>query len=813
VEHAAPGTRWIAPAVHVGALRLRCGAVGDCVSAGQAEPLRALLVSEPGPLARELEAALQHLGWEVVRCARADEAVSTWEMGPPALALVVVDDSPRARGELLRALRGLPAGDDLVAVGVGHGWPENGVGATLDDWLVLPLRRGETMLRLSLAARVAIRRRGAALAPEALPLSTDAGAQGPAEPEVPAGRETRGHGLSRKLRGLLRGLLHPSEGAESPASQNQAETVTPEVEPQPPEAPEPDTPRPKKVEDPSSSEFTPAGAADGLWDWDLLSHTVTFSPQVQALRGFDAEEVVTSEDDFFELVHPHDRDALRQAVTAHLDQRTLHFESEHRIRLRDGSYGWMLSRGLAFRDAFGRAVRLVGSQAGLNRRTGLDPITGMYNRSYFLVRLARALEASRVPGCSPFAVLFFNLDRFKNVNYTLGHRVGDQLLAAVAGRLRDRLRAQDANTAPFVLGAHLGADEFAILHERITDTSDAVTLAKSVQESLRQPFVIEGHELFVTTCIGIATSDRPNARPEDLLRDADAAANQARSLGRTTHAVFQESMHDDAAHVLRLETDLRRAVQRHEFRVYYQPIVLLSQGSIAGFEALVRWQHPSGRLIMPGEFIPLAEEIGLISDIDRWVLNEVCRQLRIWETQFRRRPPLTVAVNLSGVEFQKPEIMTEIDRALRTHGIWGRNLKIEITESVIMEHARYAADMLAHLRALDIRLSIDDFGTGYSSLSYLRRFEIDLLKIDKSFVARMDTDQDSEEIVRTIITLAKNLGKEVVAEGVERRRQVDQLIALGCMFGQGYFFSRPVDASAAAALLADEARGLKILRP
>jgi diguanylate cyclase (GGDEF)-like protein len=730
-------------------------------------------------------------------------------MGPPALALVVLDDSPRARGELLCALRGLPAGDDLVAVGVGHGWPEDGLGATLDDWLVLPLRRGEILLRLGLAARVASRRQGAVAFPK---VSTPPAETRPREPDAAETPEVedRGHGLSRKLRGLLRGLLHTSEVNGSPSAQGPAVAVEPEVAPVLPEL---DTPHPGRAEEPSSTESAPAGAADGLWDWDLLSHTVTFSPQAQALRGFDAEEVVTSEEDFFELVHPHDRDGLRQAVAAHLDQRTLHFESEHRIRLRDGSYGWMLSRGLAFRDAFGRAVRLVGSQAGLNRRTGLDPITGMYNRAYFLVRLARALEASRVPGCPPFAVLFFNLDRFKNVNYTLGHRVGDQLLAAVAGRLRDRLRAQDASTAPFVLGAHLGADEFAILHERITDTSDAVNLAKSIQEGLRLPFVIEGHELFVTTCIGIATSERPNSRPEDLLRDADAAANQARTLGRTTHAVFQESMHDDAAHVLRLETDLRRAVQRNEFRVYYQPIVLLSQGSIAGFEALVRWQHPSGRLIMPGEFIPLAEEIGIISDIDRWVLNEVCRQLRIWETQFRRRPPLTVAVNLSGMEFQKPEIMTEIDRALRTHGIWGRNLKIEITESVIMEHARYAADMLAHLRALDIRLSIDDFGTGYSSLSYLRRFEIDLLKIDKSFVGRMDTDQDSEEIVRTIITLAKNLGKEVVAEGVERRRQVDQLLALGCMFGQGYFFSRPVDAAAAAALLADEARGQKILRP
>ncbi|HPS79414.1 MAG TPA: EAL domain-containing protein [Thermoanaerobaculaceae bacterium] len=774
--------------------------------------MRTLLVCDQGPLAQELGAALQRLGLEVEHCERADEAVSAWETTPPALALVVLDDSPRARSELLRALQGLPGGEELVTIGVGRGLPDDGVAATLDDWLVLPLRRGETELRLGLATRLADRRRAGPATQETTPPSP-AVRSGEADALSTAREADKAGGISRTLRALLRGLLPRPDGVAAPRPAEAAEAPGPVAIPMTPSPVATDTPPPLRVAGPSSAETAPAGAPDGLWDWDLLGHLVTFSPQVQALRGFAAEEVVTSEEEFFELVHPHDRESLRQAVAAHLDQRTLHFESEHRLRLQDGSYGWMLARGIAFRDAFGKAVRMVGSQGSLNRRTGLDPITGMYNRAYFLVRLARALEASRVPGCPPFAVLFFNLDRFKNVNYTLGHRVGDQLLAAVAGRLRDCLRVQDIEIASFVLGAHLGADEFAILHERIADTSDPINLAKRIQESLRQPFVIEGHELFVTTCIGIATSERPSGRPEDLLRDADAAAHQARALGRTTYAVFQESMHDDAAHVLRLENDLRRAVQRNEFRVYYQPIVLLSQGSISGFEALVRWQHPSGRLIMPVEFIPLAEEIGIITDIDHWVLNEVCRQLRVWETQFHRRPPLTVAVNLSGVEFQKPEIMTEIDRALRTHGIWGRNLKIEITESVIMEHARYAADMLAHLRALDIRLSIDDFGTGYSSLSYLKRFEIDLLKIDKSFVGRMDTDQDSEEIVRTIITLAKNLGKEVVAEGVERRRQLDQLVALGCMFGQGYFFSRPVDASAAGALLAEEARGLRILRP
>ncbi|MGV8040551.1 MAG: putative bifunctional diguanylate cyclase/phosphodiesterase [Thermoanaerobaculaceae bacterium] len=773
----------------------------------------ALLVADPGPLAAELEAALGRQGWGVDRCSRADEAVSLWESAAHTLGVVVLDDSPRARGELVRALRGMPDGDSLVILGVGRAFPSNAASTLLDDWVIVPLRRGELELRLRLAAGLVAQRRAAPLRPT----RPADGASAPEPETLAAEREEppSSRSLGRRLRGLLRGWMGeperpappvapalPAPPAASPVAEPVADgSASSAVVPLAPPSGE------VRAVDPSIS-----GAPDGLWDWDLVTHTVSFSPELQALRGFSAEAVVTTEEDFFDLVHPHDRDGLRDAVAAHLEHRSPHFESEHRIQLRDGGYGWMLSRGIAFRDAFGRAVRMVGSQSGLNRRTGIDPITGMFNRAYFLVRLARVMEASHDPGNAQFAVLFFNLDRFKNVNYTLGHRVGDQLLAALAGRLRDCLRGLGEPLAPWALGAHLGADEFAILLERIVSPTDAITVARAVQESLRAPFAIEGQELFVTTSIGIATSERPYARPEDLLRDADAAAHQARAQGRSTHAVFQESMHDDAEHVLRLETDLRRGVQRNEFRVYYQPIVLLSQGTIAGFEALVRWQHPSGRLIMPGDFIPLAEEIGLISDIDRWVLNEVCRQLRAWETQFRRRPPLTVAVNLSGIEFQKPEITMEIDRALRTHGVWGRNLKIEITESVIMEHARYAADMLAHLRALDIRLSIDDFGTGYSSLSYLRRFEIDLLKIDKSFVGRMDTDQDSEEIVRTIVTLAKNLGKEVVAEGVERRRQLDQLVALGCMFGQGYLFSRPVEPRAATALLAEEAGGNRLFR-
>lgn len=559
-------------------------------SVEETEAPRALLVADPGPLASELEATLGRHGWGVDRCNRADEAVSMWESAAHTLAVVVIDDSPRARGELVRGLRGMPDGESLVILGVGRAFPSDSAGTLLDDWVILPLRRGELDLRLRLAAGQVAQRR--VVPPRPSPPADGAPAPKPEALATERAEPPSSRSLGRMLRGLLRGWMGETERTAPPAappSPAAAATL-------PPSEPAAEAPGTSPVLElaPSSGELRAvdpsiSGAPDGLWDWDLVTHRVTFSPELQALRGFTAEETVTTEEDFFALVHPHDRAGLKDAVATHLEHRSPHFESEHRIQLRDGGYGWMLSRGIAFRDAFGRAVRMVGSQSGLNRRTGIDPITGMFNRAYFLVRLARVMEASHDPGSPQFAVLFFNLDRFKNVNYTLGHRVGDQLLAAVAGRLRDCLRGLGEPLAPWALGAHLGADEFAILLERIVSPTDAITVAKAVQESLRAPFAIEGQELFVTTSIGIATSERPYTRPEDLLRDADAAAHQARSQGRSTHAVFQESMHDDAEHVLRLETDLRRGVQRNEFRVYYQPIVLLSQGTIAGFEALVRW--------------------------------------------------------------------------------------------------------------------------------------------------------------------------------------------------------------------------------
>ena len=551
---------------------------------------------------------------------------------------------------------------------------------------------------------------------------------------------------------------------------------------------------------------------EGWWDWDLVTDKLTFSAQWKAMLGYQPDEIANGPGEWFDRVHADDREQLKAALDAHLDGRAPHLDNQHRIRRRDGTYSYMLGRALAFRDGNGRPVRITGSHTDITELRGYDTLTGLPNRTSLIDRLGRALERTRAGDGHLSAVLFMDLDRFKNINYSLGHRVGDQLLKAVSGRLRSCLRGQDSPDRLGTTVAHVGGDEFAVLLEGIGEVNDAVRVAKRVQDELQAPFEVEGHEVFTSTSIGIAVSSADYDRAEDLLRDADTAMFRAKALGKASYVVFDAGMHARAVSLLKLETELRRAVQREEFRVHYQPIVELETGKIVGFEALVRWQHPDGELLLPKDFLAVAEETGLIIAIDRQVVRDVCKQLRSWNAQFRRSVPLTVSVNVSGVQFLRPDMIVEIDRTLRNYGVYGRSLKLEITESVIMEHARYAADMLQQLKALDIKLSIDDFGTGYSSLSYLRRFEIDTLKVDMSFVNRIDTDEESWEIIRTIVTLGNNLGKDVVAEGIERGKQRELLLALRCKYGQGFFFSKPVDAEAATLLLAADGRGETLLK-
>jgi diguanylate cyclase (GGDEF)-like protein/PAS domain S-box-containing protein len=422
-----------------------------------------------------------------------------------------------------------------------------------------------------------------------------------------------------------------------------------------------------------------------------------------------------------------------------------------------------------------------------------DALTGLPNRALFMDHVKMAIQRSRRNGERLFAALFLDLDRFKIINDSLGHMVGDQLLVGIAHRLEACLRPGDTV-------ARLGGDEFTILLEDLAATEDAIDVARRVQEAVSQPFNIGGHEVFTTASIGIALSMTGYERAEDLLRDADTAMYRAKMMGKKRHVVFDKEMHDRAMELLQIETDLRRAITRKEFFLQYQPIVSLQTGKVSSFEALVRWQHPERGLVSPSEFIPVAEETGLIIPLGQWVLGEACRQMREWQKAQKLDGSVTMSVNLSSRQFSQADLIEQVSQALRETNLRAANLKLEITESMVMENFDTAIDMLAQLRNLGVGLSIDDFGTGYSSLSYLHRFPIDTLKIDRSFVTQMTDNTENAEIVRTIVTLARSLDMNVIAEGVETREQLRQLRGLGCDYGQGYLFSKPVGASQALEL-------------
>jgi len=426
-----------------------------------------------------------------------------------------------------------------------------------------------------------------------------------------------------------------------------------------------------------------------------------------------------------------------------------------------------------------------------------DGLTGLPNRALFMDRLRLAVGRAARNSKHLFAVLFLDLDRFKNVNDSLGHTVGDQLLVAIARRLETCLRHIDTV-------ARFGGDEFAVLIDGVEDAGDAVRVAERLQREVTTPINVGGLEVFTSASIGIALSSTGYELPEDVLRDADTAMYRAKAAGKARHEIFDTAMHDRAVALLQLETDLRRAVERCEFVVHYQPIVSLSDDRIRGFEALVRWRHPDRGLLTPSEFISVAEETGLIIPLGLWVLREACGQMARWQESFGPARPLSLSVNISGNQFMQPDLVEQVKRVLEETGFDPRCLQLEITESSVIENTETVTAMLLQLRSLGIRLSMDDFGTGYSSLSYLHRFPIHTLKIDRSFVSGCGAGEENE-IVRTIIMLARNMGMEVVAEGVETEEQLASLRDLSCEYGQGFLFSHPLDPDTTARLLSSGA--------
>lgn len=442
-----------------------------------------------------------------------------------------------------------------------------------------------------------------------------------------------------------------------------------------------------------------------------------------------------------------------------------------------------------------------------------DPLTQLPNRSFFLERLTLCVSWGMLHPDYKFAVLSVDMDRFKVVNDSLGISAGDWLLVQIAERLLGSIRRDDVISRTAEAGgttgrlaepgivARVGGDKFTILLDNIRNAGEGIRVAERIQKSIQAPFDVDGQAVFTTASVGIAFSGTGYSAAEDMLGDANTAMARAKILGKARYEMCDPSMHATAAGRFRLETDLRRATENQEFLVHYQPIISLLDFRITGFEALVRWKRPGFGLVMPGGFISAAEDTGLILWIGEWVLQEACRQICVWNVLFPCSSPFTMAVNISAKQFAQANLVSQVAQVLSKTGLAPETLRLELTESVTMRDEERTTRILSELRNLGVRLCIDDFGTGYSSLSYLRRFALDILKIDRSFVTDMLINSESQEIVKTILSLGKNLRMKVVAEGVETCEQMNLLKSLGCEFAQGYLFSRPLDSTAVERIL------------
>lgn len=554
----------------------------------------------------------------------------------------------------------------------------------------------------------------------------------------------------------------------------------------------------------------------GIFCTDAMGQYIQVNERWCQMNGLEAQEAMS--EGWTRTIHPEDRVRVLtewyQAVAKNLSFKS----TEYRLLRPDGTTAWVFAQATAETGRSGSTIGYVGTITDITQRKQVedqlrhlawhDALTGLPNRALFMRRLEAAIAQVKQYPRRLFAVLFIDLDRFKVINDSLGHLVGDQLLAAVAQRLSACLRSGN-------IVARLGGDEFTMLLENICDVRDVTFVADRIQRELAQPFYIEGHEIFTSATIGIVLSGSQTAsaancaiashdEPAHVLRDADTAMYYAKDQGNINrYAVFNPKMYTHAVELLQLENDLRKAVEHcREFVIHYQPIFALSTGRISGFEALVRWQHPTKGFVPPAEFIPLAEETGLIVRLGRWVLAQAAFQMRIWQLAFPAALPLTINVNLSPKQFLHPGLVTQIDKILMETGLKGSSLKLEITESTLMDHSSETAEMLHELRNRGIYLCIDDFGTGYSSLSHLTSFPLNTLKIDRSFVSKIGKPGHNSAILWTIVTLAHNLGMDVVAEGVETPQQLEQLKKLKCEQMQGNLLSKPLDARTAGLLLA-----------
>ncbi len=549
------------------------------------------------------------------------------------------------------------------------------------------------------------------------------------------------------------------------------------------------------------------GTNDGLWDYDLTTGRVHYSIRFKAMFGLDEADMGDTIDDFLTRVHPDDRKTLRSRLGTHLPGFSRGFEQELRGRHRNGDDRWMLCRATIYINERGEPCRVAGSitdihdrklaEQRLQHEAEHDALTGLPNRARFQKLLDRAISRARNHAEQRFAVLFLDFDGFKRINDGLGHEAGDQLLIQIAGRLTDLVVSADGASECDNAVARLGGDEFTILLGRIEDTAQVVAMARALQARLSEPCDIAGHHIRTTASIGIVIGDGTRDTPADLLRDADTAMYRAKGEGKARFAIFDQQMHEQVRFALELENDLREAARRGEMVLYYQPIVTMATAKPAGFEVLLRWQHPRYGLLEPARFMGIAEETGSILSIGRWVIDHACAQLGRWRAEGIMPPASMLSVNISRRQLLDPGLADAVAEALQRHGVPAGQLKLEITETVMSEHLQASAETLDALCRLGVELMLDDFGTGQSSLHQLHKLPVSTLKIDRVFIADMADMFESSAMIQAIVTLAHNMNLKVIAEGVERADQLAALLALECDYAQGYYFSRPMPAAEA----------------
>ena len=549
-------------------------------------------------------------------------------------------------------------------------------------------------------------------------------------------------------------------------------------------------------------------AADMIALVDMTGRRLYNSPAYKRILGYTPTEL--GETSAFEQIHPDDRfkvlEAARESRETGIGKRL-----EYRIRHKNGNWRVLESVASTIRDAKGEVSKLVivnrdvterkRAEAQLEHNLFHDPLTGLPNRRLFLDRLQYSFARSRKISGRPHTLLLVNVDHFKIFNETMGTAAGDKILQEIGRRLGAHLKEHDAvalqGPAAEVLVFRLGGDEFAILLDAMDDPSDAMRVAHGVQTGVAEPFFLEGHEVRVSLSIGIALSAPTQEQPEDLLKDAGVAMRRAKTLGGSRCEVFDEAMHSKAVGRLRLESDLRAAMTEHQFRVLYHPIIHLATRRIVSFEALLRWDHPTQGLISPYRFIEAAEDTGILVSIGYWLMLQACRQLHEWEMANYSEQPVSVTVNVSARQFADARLLSDIQKALQETGVDPSRLQLEFTESVAAADPKLTVAVLSHLKHLGIEVILDDFGTGTTSLRGLRQFPVDALKIDRSLVSEMQTDRAASDVIELIATLAHKMNLRAIAEGIESARQADLLLALGCEYGQGYYFSQPLEAKAA----------------